>query len=441
MRVPRLLAEKTRADLLRPHPFAAERVGFAFARCGTVTPDSRVVLLMDYHPVPDCDYVRDERSGARIASEAIRAAMQAVLAGPDSLFHVHLHEGEGRPELGKMDRRELPRLVSSLRAVGPNRAHGLILLSEDCWAAWVWLPGGLDPVFVDRITIMGYPIELNVSGQLATRRDQVRFTRQSFLGRHSQTAIENAAIGIVGLGGGGSHIVQQCAHLGARRFRLFDADAVDHTNLNRLVGASLVDALVDTPKTCVAQRVIRSLTPDAEILSCNKRWQECPEILCGCDIVFGCVDTFSERQQLEAFCRRYLIPYIDIGMDVFQLPGETPRMAGQVILSMPGGPCMFCLGFLTQKRLGEEAAQYGDAGDRPQVVWANGILASSAVGIAVDLLSGWTSRTDQTIYLSYDGNMGILTPHPRLRFLPDAPCPHYPFAAIGDPVFRNVLMT
>lgn len=102
---------------------------------------------------------------------------------------------------------------------------------------------------------------------------------------------------------------------------------------------------------------------------------------------------------------------------------------------------MFCLGFLTQERLGEEAAHYGNVGDRPQVVWANGILASSAVGIAVDLLSGWTSRADRSIYLSYDGNVGILTPHPRLRFLPDAPCPHYPFAAIGDPVFRNVLMT
>lgn len=218
MRVPRLVAERTRADLLRPHPFAAERVGFAFARCGTADPDSLVVLLVDYHPVPDGDYVRDERSGARIGSKAIRAAMQAVLAGPDSLFHVHLHEGKGQPELGKMDRRELPRLVSSLRAVGPNQPHGLILLSEDCWAAWVWLPGGPDPVFVDRITIVGYPIELNASGQLARSRGQVRFTRQTFLGQHSQTAIECAAIGIVGLGGGGSHIVQQCAHLGARRF-------------------------------------------------------------------------------------------------------------------------------------------------------------------------------------------------------------------------------
>ena len=116
------------------------------------------------------------------------------------------------------------------------------------------------PLFlVDRISIVGYPIELDVSGELAECRDQVRFTRQSFLGQDSQTAIEGAAIGIVGLGGGGSHILQQCAHLGVRRFRLFDADAVDHTNLNRLVGASLVDALVETPKTCVGQR--EHLTP------------------------------------------------------------------------------------------------------------------------------------------------------------------------------------
>lgn len=79
--------------------------------------------------------------------------------------------------------------------------------------------------------------------------------------------------------------------------------------------------------------------------------------------------------------------YIDIGMDVHG--DERPVIGGQIILSSPCGPCMTCMGFLTAEKLAAEAARYGSAGGRPQVVWPNGALASTAVGLAVDLVTGW----------------------------------------------------
>jgi len=72
---------------------------------------------------------------------------------------------------------------------------------------------------------------------------------------------------------------------------------------------------------------------------------------------------------------------------------------------------MRCFGFLTEERLSQEAARYGDVGPRPQVVWANGALASTAVGVAVDLLTDWTKALRTPVYLSYDGNRGtVLVP-------------------------------
>ena len=65
-------------------------------------------------------------------------------------------------------------------------------------------------------------------------------------------------------------------------------------------------------------------------------------------------------------------------------------MSGQIILSAPGGPCMFCMHFLTDEKIGREVANYGAAGGRPQVVWANGVLASTAVGIADQHPDRWT---------------------------------------------------
>lgn len=85
-----------------------------------------------------------------------------------------------------------------------------------------------------------------------------------------------------------------------------------------------------------------------------------------------------------------------------------------------------------------EAALYGDAGPRPQVIWPNGILASTAVGIAVDLLTDWTCSIRGAVYLMYDGNSGTITPHPRLVYHDGVPCPHFPFDQVGPPVLKKL---
>jgi len=261
-----------------------------------------------------------------------------------------------------------------------------------------------------------------------------RFSRQSFLGDKSQDIIESTLVGLTGLGGGGSHIVQQLAHVGFLNYRIYDPDVVEDSNLNRLVGANNKDAAEGSPKIEVAKRIIKGLCPHASIESYAQRWQDNPEPLRGCDMIFGCVDSFIERRELEACARRYLIPLIDIGMDIHVVGDEPPRMGGQVILSMPDSPCMFCLGFLNEVTLAREGERYGDAGARPQVIWPNGVLASTAVGIAIDLLTDWTRSLRGVVYLEYDGNMGILMPHVRLQYLGERKCPHYPLGQVGDPV-------
>ena len=265
-----------------------------------------------------------------------------------------------------------------------------------------------------------------------------RYSRQSFLGERAEMHIGTCIVGIIGLGGGGSHIVQQLAHIGFVHYILYDADSVESHNLNRLVGATRTDAIERRPKVEVARRVILGLQPEASIEAYQARWQKHPEPLRGCDLIFGCVDGLSERRELEACARRYLIPYIDIGLDVYQIGAEPPQMAGQVILSMPGEPCLTCMGFLSEADLAREAARYEDAGPRPQVVWANGVLASTAVGLAVDLLTDWTTALRGPVYLSYHGNAGTVQPHVRLDYLRSRMCPHYPLEQVGEPRFRRL---
>jgi len=263
-----------------------------------------------------------------------------------------------------------------------------------------------------------------------------RFSRQGFLGDAGQRTIELARIGMCGQGGGGSHLVQQAAHIGFLDYALFDGDFADESNLNRTVTLVETDIEAKTPKVDAARRRILGIRSAASVEVHPCRWQDNPEALRSCDLVLGSVDGFAERRELEACCRRFLIPLIDVGMDVHPIEGRPPAMTGQVILSMPGHACMFCMNFLNDQTLAQEANRYGAAGPRPQVVWPNGVLASTATGIAVDLLTDWTRSLRGPVFLSYRGNIGTLQPDNRLQYAPKV-CPHYPLDDLGEPVFRS----
>jgi molybdopterin/thiamine biosynthesis adenylyltransferase len=259
-----------------------------------------------------------------------------------------------------------------------------------------------------------------------------RYSRQSFLGPDSEEFIQRCTVAVPGLGGGGSHVVQQLAHIGFQNYVLYDDDAVEESNLNRLIGAKAADALAETPKLHLAKMMIYGLQPRAMIRGFACKWQEYPEPMRESQVVIGCVDSYKGREELEIACRRYLMHYIDIGMDVHSK--DSPVIAGQIIQSSPGGPCMRCMGFLTDEKLAREAALYGNAGGRPQVVWPNGVLASTAVGLAVDLVTNWTQKQRSHAYLVYDGNEGTITPSVTLRNLDISGCPHFIANEIGDPV-------
>jgi len=264
-----------------------------------------------------------------------------------------------------------------------------------------------------------------------------QYERQSFLGQDAQKILGNAKIGIIGLSGGGSHVAQQAAYLGFKNFALFDPQVAEDPNLNRLVGATQQDVVEQRPKVDIAERVIRSIQPDAVVEKCQGRWQDDTDLFRSRDLIFGCVDSYLGRYEMEVSARRFMIPAIDIGMDVYEYREGVYTIGGQIILSLPGQPCMTCLGYLNESKLALEAGRYGDAGSNPQVVWSNGVLASTAVGIGVELLTNWTKSIIPPLYLTYDGKRGLLQDHPVLA-LPRKACNHFETDKVGDPVLRQV---
>lgn len=258
-----------------------------------------------------------------------------------------------------------------------------------------------------------------------------RHLRQTFLGPGADERLRTSKVAIVGVGGGGSHVAQQLAHVGVGNLQLYDPDRVEPSNLNRVVGATAEDAKIHELKVKAAERTVRGINPDAHTDAFPSPWQLAASAIREADVIVSCVDTLAARQDIEATARRFLIPLVDIGMDV-HIVDDKPHIAGQVILSVPGGPCMRCLGFLNDETLREEATHYGDAGGRPQVVWANGLLASVAVGILVDMLTGWRGLQSRGDYIHYDGNTHELSRSPRIEYAPTT-CIHFSLEEIGEP--------
>jgi molybdopterin/thiamine biosynthesis adenylyltransferase len=260
------------------------------------------------------------------------------------------------------------------------------------------------------------------------------FSRQSFLPQRSEETLASIKVGVIGLCGGGSHIVQQLSHVGVLRFVVVDPQGMDDSNLNRLVCGTYEDAVNNIAKTLIARRTISGINPDADVEYVADKWQNAQLKLRDCAVIFGCVDSIGEREQIERFCRRFLIHYIDIGMDVLAFD-HSHRIVGQVVMSSPGWCCLRCMAIVTDDSLKQEAQRYGAAGPKPQVVWPNGVLASTAIGLFMQLVCPWHEHSTGFAYLEYNGNRSTVSDSPRAEHAILIDCEHYNTSDVGDPFF------
>jgi hypothetical protein len=155
------------------------------------------------------------------------------------------------------------------------------------------------------------------------------------------------------------------------------------------------------------------------------------------DIVVACLDQFDAREAVNAFCRRYLIPLVDIGMSITSAGERLAKVDGQVIVSLPGEPYLRCF-FLTDALLESERRhrppgydENPDAAGDPQVVSMNGVLASEACNCVLDLVTGYSGGRRGARQWQYDGRSGELVPSelPSRR----ARCPACAQEGQGDP--------
>ena len=164
MKIASTIYERIRSDLDRRHAFAAERVGFAYARPARIGPEV-FLYVFDYVPVADGDYIQDITVGARINSAAIRTAMQGVLDRSACCFHVHQHWGGGRPAPSPDDIAGNVPIAESFVRMSPDFIHGMLILNEDGAYGSAWTGPSCAPVEVAAVSVVGFPYRVLWRGQ------------------------------------------------------------------------------------------------------------------------------------------------------------------------------------------------------------------------------------------------------------------------------------
>lgn len=282
--------------------------------------------------------------------------------------------------------------------------------------------------------------------------DPERFDRQLLLfGPAGQEKIAGTHVTIVGLGGTGSHVAQQLAFLGVRKFSLVDADIATASSRNRLIGMRPSDVAASSPKVVIAERMIREIEPDADITAVGDTFlSDCgAKEMARAGVLFGCVDRDGARLLLNEFACAYERPHFDLATDT-ERDGDLVTFGGRLMVRTGGDGCLYCLDLLdaqavrrdltSPERREEEDAMYGvrreGLGERgPSVVSLNGILASITVTEFMVYVTG-VPRPPRPL-LRYDGSRGIVN---EPRDPPKADCPYCTQAGKGDAAdwFRHI---
>ena len=346
------------------------------------------------------------------------------------------------------DRASFEQVLQRIKILLPKRPHGSAVLGKDnSVGGLVWLPKkdiAKTKLFeITSATWLGSPLFTWPPKKDMEIPDRQMFERQiTLLGDLGQNALKRTKVGILGLGGGGSHVVQQLAHAGFGNLILVDPDIVEDTNRHRMIG-SLEKDVGKTPKTEVMGRLIGSINKHAKVRKLREEFptDQTIEALKESDVIFSCVDTFKSRVPIIDFAWRHAIPLIDIGIGSQKTNTDSlaklEMMNGHVHVYIPGGPCMWCSGFLTKEKLDIESKgkgpEYVEGVPSPaQIVSANGVVASLAVTEAMQLVTGFMIRpADQKYFRLYDAvNARLYTQEINLN--PD--CTHCASSlGLGDP--------
>jgi molybdopterin/thiamine biosynthesis adenylyltransferase len=409
-----------RGHLLRG-PLADEEAAWLLAGWSREK-DSNALLIRDVIPIPDQGLLRKGKAGLSIDPVFFAPLIKRSKETGSSVILCHSHPfSDSSVDFSFIDNSGEQSLFPKILARNPEQPVGAIVFGQRSARARVWMPSG-QIWTVKRLKIVGTKVSMIASSndpELSSAAGNEIYSRQVLaFTEDGQRLLSRIRVGIVGLGGLGSHVLQLLTHLGVGEFVLIDPDRIDSTNLSRLIGASADD--IGQSKAEVLKQKYREIFPRARIEAVpgDVYHLSVASNLKSVDVIFGCTDTMVSRMVLTRFPHQYYVPLIDTGINIQASKGEILRIGGRVMSILPEDPCLDCLGYLDDRQLERDLSGFGQVGrpqyvtglDQPEpaVVSYNSVVAALAVNEFLRLfLPGLPVSADRTFQV-YNGLNGTV---------------------------------
>ncbi len=266
---------------------------------------------------------------------------------------------------------------------------------------------------VTRIIVVGKDSIRRLGPAPRSTRATVTERLEQVYGSEARERLRDSSVTIVGCGGTGSVVAHVLARAGVQHFVLIDHDRFEDSNLERLHGSSYADvtSAAKRYKVEIVRDLIHSINPNAVVVPIvGNIVQSLPrDYTVASDLAFCCTDTAHGRVGLSDLAFRYLLPVIDIGVQLESESGKVRAEVGQFAMYSPGLPCVYCRRRVDHRQLSielmsneeraarkkeaKEAAERGDDADQywlnPPVLHTVGHLTTLAAALASTYGMGW----------------------------------------------------
>lgn len=358
----RLVLQEQHAEALRSHFFAenttelAAFVSFGSSASST-TPSDRTEIRFLSHEVEllkKTDLVSASAGhvtwdNSRFLTAVKRAESTGLTVG---IVHSHIH---GPAAFSKTDDNGESGLCELLSHRSGQQAHllSVVMSNTDGISARIWTTPRRVSKF-ERISIVGKRFQI-FDGKTSQRKSPALNRQALAFGEALNQLLARLRVTVVGCGGTGSAVAMLLARLGVGTINLVDPDTVEKSNLNRLHGATLSDAINERHKVKVVGKAIRAigLGTTVNLYPISVTNPKCRDALKGSDVIFGCTDDNVGRLMLNRFAYFYLIPVIDMGLAIElskKFPPTIQALDGRVTVLEPGTTCLLCRGVIDDER-------------------------------------------------------------------------------------------
>jgi molybdopterin-synthase adenylyltransferase len=377
--------------------------------------DGRLLFLVQEAEQAPEEYVWRDGAGLHWKPELTRRWTQRIEESGQGIALLHAHGGKGKVRLSKTDEVTCARMLGHFPRFVPDQAHGYVVVGAA--AATGWFTFADEKLAMVTLKTVTCPIRRWNSDPAEVPAAPPTMARQAAaITELGQARMWAATVGIVGIGGGGSNVVDQLSHMGIGHLILCEADVIKDVNLSRQTGAG--PSNLGAAKADVSAAAVRHANPEIRLTVIKERFPgpQSYAALRTADVIVTCVDGATARHEVNKFCRRLLIPVIDIGATIRRKDGFLRVIAGHAARLLPDGACMECEELTTpalreKERAGRDVPYFEgvEEAGAPQVMSINGVLASLASTEVLRLIAGLTEDR-VSVHLRYEALVGEVYP-------------------------------